>query len=359
MSTINWLVEMNPQNTRFPYRLTLEGPDGPILCVRSKHAWPGAGAQIFCIRDNAAQDANTFVERVPVIEWSRLGARLVFALDRPTRKRAEFLFLVKSYKQREGTYEQILFRTQAGIESHRSRGKLDLHGAVDLNIVIDSAERYPWSFGPEATVRRRKLPAGDYALLVDEKIVATVERKALPNLLSDLFSPKTLHLKLAELSAYKHAAVVVEGQYGDLVNPAKIGKCSPKHLLRCVAELSASHPKVPIIWAGHRKGATVWTAQFFTACERLARNLAPESLQGTPDLFQQPEFDGGADQQIRQAALQMAPTPFLVGDLVTRLGSMPRDRVSRILSSMRDEGLLVTLGRARGIRWTLPRPAAV
>lgn len=354
MSNITWLVEQDQQNTRFPFRLTLEGPNGPIVCVRAKHPWPGAGAQIFCIRDNAPTIPNTFVERVPVIEWSRLGARLVFALDRPTRKRAEFLFLVKSYKEREGTYEQILFRTQAGIESHRSRGKLDLHGAVDLNIVIDSAERYPWSFGPEATVRRRKLQAGDYALLVDEKIIASVERKTLPNLLSDLFSPKTLHLKFAELSAYQHAAVVVEGQYGDLVNPAKIGKCSPKHLLRCVAELSASHPKVPIIWAGHRKGAAVWTAQFFTACERRVRTTAPESLTGTPDLFQQADFDGGADQQIRQVALDMAQSPFLASELVARLGTVPKDRVSRILVSLRREGLLASIGRSRGTRWTLP-----
>lgn len=353
MSTSQFIVERRIDGGRFPFRITLLGPQGPVICVMAADRWPGAGKNIFCLR--ARQDPEGFeeIDRVPVIEWQRSGARLMFSLDRATQKRAEFLILFKGHVEGKGSREDIYFRTQAAIEAHRSKGKVDLYGQVELTVAIDSQERYPWGFGPEAKILRRKLPAGDYALLIDERIVAAIERKTLENLLVDLYSIKTLHQKMAELSAYRNAAMVVEAQYADLLNPNKIGKCAPSHLVRVISELAVLHPKVQIVWAGNRKLAAAWTAQFFTAAARADKGAKPEALEQTPDLFSQPAFEGGIDQRIRQTALEMGKTGFRMPDLISAIPSADRERVTRVVKGLREEGALVSQGHGRGTLWRL------
>jgi ERCC4-type nuclease len=354
MANGEWIVEKSAAGGRFPYRVTLVGPHGVVIRVMAAGVWPGAGKNIFCLRAQATSEGFEEIERVPVIEWRQNGGRLTFSLDRAMNKRAEFLVLIKGRKEGQGNYEQIFFRTQAAIEAHRSKGRVDLYGSVQLKIAVDARERYGWTFGPEAEIVRRSLHAGDYALLIDERIAAAVERKSFQNLLSDLYSIKTLHQKMGELAAYRHAAVVVEGQYADLSDPRKIERCSPAHLLRVVAELAVLHPKVPLIWAGNRKLAAVWTAQFFIAAAREAQGLTPEALNGTPDLFAQEDFDGGVDQRIRQTVLEIGPAGFKIAQLMERLEGVPQTRVTRIVKSMREEGAIQTQGHGRGTVWATP-----
>jgi len=99
-------------------------------------------------------------------------------------------------------------------------------------------------------VTRRKLPVGDYALVEDERLVAVVERKTRENLLGNVHEIKGLHQQLAELGSYPHAAMVVEAQYADFRNPAKIGKWPASHLLRVLGEIAVLHPAVPLVFAG-------------------------------------------------------------------------------------------------------------
>lgn len=54
-------------------------------------------------------------------------------------------------------------------------------------ILFDSHARYPWTFSTQqATTRRQALPAGDYAVEHDGRIVAAVERRSLADLSSTL-----------------------------------------------------------------------------------------------------------------------------------------------------------------------------
>jgi ERCC4-type nuclease len=46
------------------------------------------------------------------------------------------------------------------------------HGEA-LEIIVDTAEKYAYSFGhQQASTSRRRLPVGDYAVEIDEEIVA-------------------------------------------------------------------------------------------------------------------------------------------------------------------------------------------
>lgn len=165
-----WLVQRT-RDARFPFRIAIE-QDGRIrFAVRARAAWPGAGSQIFCLREREFDPVETLqeVERVPLAHLARLRRKLSVTLDRAQRKRCEFLILEKPRRDGAGTYEQV-FRTEAAVRAHKTskRAELSTRGGEPLHIVIDSMERYPWGF-PGAEVLRRKLPVGDYALIHDER----------------------------------------------------------------------------------------------------------------------------------------------------------------------------------------------
>lgn len=113
---------------------------------------------------------------MPVANLTRVGRKLALVLDRPNRKRCERLAIQKPRADGTGLDEQIFFRTETGFRAHRSRSRVELRQATEtaITVVIDSTERYPWRF-PGATVTRRKLPTGDYALLSGERLRAVIE----------------------------------------------------------------------------------------------------------------------------------------------------------------------------------------
>ena len=107
-------------------------------------------------------------------------------------------------------------------------------GIVELEIVVDSHEQYPYRFtGQQVRTVTRALPCGDYGIAVNGRLVASVERKSLPDLVASLTGGK-LRYALAELAALPRAAVVVEDRYSaifklDRVRPAQ----SPTGSLNC------------------------------------------------------------------------------------------------------------------------------
>jgi hypothetical protein len=86
----------------------------------------------------------------------------------------------------------------------RPRG-VRLHSAqppADARVRIASDERYPWSFGG-LTTERGRLPAGDYALLAGDRVLAVVERKTFDGLLTDFGQMDVLRQRLLELLVFE------------------------------------------------------------------------------------------------------------------------------------------------------------
>ena len=133
-------------------------------------------------------------------------------------------------------------------------------------------ERYAWSFSAQqATTRRERLPARDYAVLLDGQPVAAVERKGLGDLVSSLTSGK-LKYQLAELASVPHGALVVEDRYSrafqhEVVRPAVIADG--------LAECQVAFPNVPIVFCETRKLAQEWTYRFLAAALALADQDQP------------------------------------------------------------------------------------
>jgi hypothetical protein len=303
-----WTVERTG-HPRFPFRIAIEQEGRRILAVRAQSAWPGPGQQIFCLREHSLDpdEPLTPLERVPVAHLGKVGRKLTVVLDRANRKRCEFL-AVEKHKNDGTPLEQIFFRTESGIRAHRSRSRMELLPDNQLlTIAIDSGERYPWRF-PGAVIRRRRLAAGDYALLEEERPVAVVERKSFDNLLGDF------------------------------------------------GALQALHPRLSIVFAGNRKLANVWCHRFFVACRTREASpqlsLVRETLAGYEPTPRGLPFDD----QVRDAALHQLPDPFAFRELADRFPDVPAARVRRVLEQMGREGLLEAIGRGRGRRYG--RPAA-
>ena len=348
-----WTVERTG-NRRFPYRVSIEQGDRLVVAFRTQASWPGPGQQIFCLRERELDPAEPLelLERVPVAHLAQIGRKIAVVLDRPTRKRCEFLTVVKPRKDGAGPLEQIFFRTESGIRAHRSRTRVELRGPEQpLRVVIDSMERYPWRF-PGATVERRKLAVGDYALAEGGREVAVVERKSFDNWLTDVGALQALHHQLADLTSHEPAALVIEADYRDFLDPGRLnGRWPPAHLARVFAEVAALHPRLPVIFAGNRKLANAWTDQFFRA---VATGRAAPELElalAVATRYDAEPRGPGLDVRVREAVLRELPPAFPFADLARRFPEVPAARLRRLLDRLRQEGRLVRTGAGRGARW--------
>lgn len=350
-----WIVEQT-DNARFPWRIRIEQDGRALLCVRAQDRWPGAGRQVFCLRELEAPEAPfAEVERVPVRHLARLGRKLSVTLDRAQRKRCEFLRLEKQRKDGSGSYEQIFFRTEQALRQHRSAKRAELTVTDAIDVLIDSRERYPWRF-PGARITRRALPVGDYALSVGDRLIAIVERKTRANLLHDFAELKGLQQQLAELAAWPHAALVVEAQYADFSNPRHIDPWPAAHLQRVLGELPALFPGVQLVFAGNRKLANLWTQRYLAACAARLQQGQPDLLREASAGYRAQTGAQGLDTRIRIAALTELPDGFPVGLLRQQFPGAPPARIKRVLDQLRREGRVEARGHGRGAQTGI-RPA--
>jgi hypothetical protein len=353
-----WAVEATVSR-RFPFRVSIEQQGRLVAAFRTQARWPGPGQQVFCVRELEFDPAESLeeIERVPVAHLTQVGRKLSVTLDRPNRKRCEFLTVREERRDGSGTYDQVFFRTESGIRAHRSRTRVELKGDhAPLHVVIDSGERYAWRF-PGATVERRKLAAGDYALLEGDRIVAVVERKSFDNMIGDMGAIQSLHQTLADLASHDRAALVVEAQYADFLDPKRMaGRWPPAHLARVLGEIAALHPKLPVVFAGNRKLANLWTERFFQAVTA-GRAAAPLELPLTVTSRYDPEPRApGLDEEIRVAVLRELPSPFSMVQLAQRFPDVPVKRLRRVLTQLKSEGRVARTGAGRGARWSRQEP---
>ncbi len=356
--TATWTVERT-RSRRFPYRIAIEQGGRLVVAFRTQARWPGPGQQIFCLREDRVDPAEPLepLEHIPVAHLGRVGRKLAVVLDRPNRKRCEFLTVRKSRKDGADAYEQVFFRTESGIRAHRSRSRVELAaGDAPLHIVIDSGERYPWRF-PGAKAERRKLAVGDYALQEGERVAALVERKSFDNLLGDIGAVQALHQQLADLASHERAALVIEADYRDFLDPTRLaGRWPVAHLARVLGEIAALHPRLPVVFAGNRKLANAWTQRFFAASAALGAAPEPQLALDIADRYAGGARSPGLDTLIREAAVEGYAASFTFRELAGRFADVPEARLRRVVGQLHKEGRIVRIGRGRGARWERPAP---
>ena len=147
-------------------------------------------------------------------------------------------------------------------------------GLAQLEIVVDSGERYPYRFASQqADAVRGALRCGDYGVRRDGELVAAVERKSLEDLARSLVDAR-LTAQLAELATLPHAAVVVEERYSRLFTLPFV---KPGFVADLLARVQVRWPTVPVFFAETRPLAEEWTYRFLAAA--VSESVADERVE--------------------------------------------------------------------------------
>ncbi len=201
------------------------------------------------------------VDDLPVRSCRRRGIAVDLLLERRQRSRSQFVFT-----HLRGGRPAVFWQTSAAARSARPGVRVPTRrswGRNDVVIAADTRERYAYRFVTQrASVQRRALRTGDYAVLDDQgEPLAAVERKSFANLEVDLVDG-SLAFQLAELAELPLAAVVVEGRYADLL---ELEHVQPGFALDLLARVQVRYPGVPIVFPGPRKLAEEYTFRLLGA----------------------------------------------------------------------------------------------
>ena len=279
------LIARNPDaESTLPYLLRL--PLGEGLVFRTKGTWPRTSA-LYChpVGDEEWPEEPEIVERVALRACTRRGAAIDVVADRGREQRSQIVFTVARgremvFWQSPRTRKQA--RPDVRIPTARAAG------IAELEVLVDAHERYAYQFpGQQVRTVRRGLPCGDYAVGSGGKLVASVERKSLSDLVSSLISGR-LRFALAELAALPRAAVVVEDRYSQIF---ALERVRPAHVADGLAELQVRWPTIPIVFCENRKLAEEWTYRYLAAAAAWADAERPAIARIGPAAGN----DGGAD----------------------------------------------------------------
>ena len=256
---VEFVIARNPDTaSSLPFLVRLPLHDRPVV-LKVRETWPRT-SKIYCHRADAwpYPDVVEIVERVPIRSCVRRGAAIDLVLDRGRENRSQFVFTTA--RDREVVFWQTArVRKQArpNVSTPTARA-----GGRTLEVIVDTRERYAWTFAhQQATTLKRSLPVGDYAVEVDDTVVAVVERKSIDDLVSSIVGGK-MSTMLAALATVGCAAVVVEDRYSAVF---KLTRVRPVTITSQIAEAAVRYPTVPIVFAETRRLAEEWTYRFFGA----------------------------------------------------------------------------------------------
>jgi len=261
----DFVIARNPEaGSTLPYLLRVPLGDGVVL--KARETWPRT-SKVYCHRADGWPDGLEIIERVAVRSCTRRGAAIDLVLERGRENRSQFVMTTVRGGRQAIFWQTARTSKQARPGTTVSRARAQ--GVVDLQIVVDSHERYAWKFSDQqATTRRGALPAGDYGVLDGGDVIASVERKGLQDLITSLTTGK-LKFQLTELAALPRAAVVVEDRYSQALQHTFVRGSTVADGL---AEAQVAFPNVPIMFCETRKLAQEWTYRFLAAAY-VAREL--------------------------------------------------------------------------------------
>lgn len=265
----SFVIAENPDpESTLPYLLRFEVA-GDTLILKARETWPRT-SKVYCHRAEDWPPDATIVKEVPIREVARRGVAIDLVLDRRQEQRSQFVF-TRLKGGREAIFWQSARTARASRPGIRMPGR-PASGLEDLEIVVDSRERYAYKFGGRSvTTLEQALPVGDYAVMQGGDPVAIVERKSLQDLIKGL-TDGTLAFQMADLATYPVSAVAVEGRYPDLFKHEHVSAAFAADLL---ARHQVRYPNVPIVFCDARKLAEEWTYRFLGA--------AMIALEETPD----------------------------------------------------------------------------
>lgn len=254
------LIAVNPDDDsrlRLLLRVPLAGGD---LLFRTSGTWPREKALFaYPVGLDEWPDDPVIVERVPLRSCTRRGAAIDVIADRSRHNRSQLVFT--QARGRDVVFWQSP-RTRKQARPNVRTPTARAHGVDELQIVVDSHEQYAYRFATQqVTTVKRALPCGDYGIVVDGRLVASVERKSLADLVASLTGGK-LRYQVGDLATLPRAAVVIEDRYSQVF---KLDHVRPAMVADGLAEIQVRWPNVPVVFCETRQLAEEWTYRFLAA----------------------------------------------------------------------------------------------
>jgi hypothetical protein len=272
---VELLIARNPDpDSRLPYLLLLPLAGGMVF--RTSGTWPRTSA-LYCYPVPVEEwpEAPEIVERAGVRSCVRRGAAIDLVLDRARENRSQIVFT--RARGRDAVFWQSP-RTRRQARPNVTTPTARAAGIAELEITVDSHERHAYRFaGRQVSTVKRALPCGDYGLVAGGRLIASVERKSLADLVASLTGK--LRYALAELAALPRAAVVVEDRYSQVF---KLERVRPALAADGLAELQVRWPNVPIVFCETRPLAEERTYRFLAAAHAWADTEAALTERLTP-----------------------------------------------------------------------------
>jgi ERCC4 domain len=256
------LIALNPnRNSKLPFLLLVPYGDGLVLASAGR--WPGSRS-LYCAQLPPTRWPRSpeLVDHAPVLRCEKRGFVIDLVLDRGRNNRSQLVF--SSCRGREMVFWQSgRSSTQYRPKTLQSTGSGA--GPARLEIFVDTREQEAYTFDYQRVCCVRcKLACGDYAVAVEGRLVAAVERKSLPDLAASIRS-RRLEYAMAELAALPRAAVVVEDRYSQVY---EVEYLRAARLADRLSDLQVAFPNVPIIFPGTRGLAQEWTYRFLESASR-------------------------------------------------------------------------------------------
>lgn len=248
--------------------LLLRVPLGDGLVFRTSDTWPRTKA-LYCHPVDLAEWPDPaeieIVERVALRSCVRRGAAIDVVADRGRENRSQIVFT--RGRGREMVFWQSPRTRKQARPNVRTPTARAAGAEADFEIVVDAHERYAYRFSSQqVSTVERALPAGDYGVTVDGRLVASVERKSMSDLVSSVSSGR-LRFALGELAALPRAAIVVEDRWSQIFKNEYV---RPAVIADSLAELQVRWPSVPLVYCENRALAEEWTYRFLAAARQWA-----------------------------------------------------------------------------------------
>lgn len=317
------LIARNPADSSLPYLMLVPLAGG--LVFRTKGTWPRTSA-LYChpVPREEWPDEPDLVESVPLRSCQRRGAAIDLVADRGREQRSQLVFTTG--RGREMVFWQAP-RTRKQARPSVRVPTARAAGLPDLALVVDAHERYPYRFAQQqVTTERRALRCGDYGVELDGVLVASVERKSLPDLISSLTSGR-LRFAMTELSTLPRAAVVVEDRYSRVFAQDQV---RPSLVADGLAELQVSWPTVPLVFCETRALAEEWTYRYLAAAFSWLRDepAAVERVTRTSPGPRSRVPAEGTRRSPRPSAAEVRAWALLTGQPVSARGRLPHEVVA-------------------------------
>jgi ERCC4 domain len=256
MADSELLIAANPYaGSTLPFLLLVPLASG--LLLRAGETWPRKRS-LYCqpLPLTRWPQAPELVDRVGVLSCVRRGMIVDLVLDRGRENRSQLVYTTVRGR------EAVFWQSPRTTTKYKPRTIATSDCAAEpggMAILIDTREQDGYSFADlQVASRRQALPCGDYGIAYGGRLIASVERKSLTDLVSSLHSGR-LEYALGELAALPRAALVVEDRLARL---PELSYCSGDAVAERLAWLQVHYPNVPIVFAETRTLAEQWIYRY-------------------------------------------------------------------------------------------------